>query len=185
MGQNGVMTDDAPTRILDAVERLCVQKAPWEVTMRAIAAEAGVSLGLAHHHFGSRDQLIGRTLDRIAGDVTRGTDPGDRPEDVVRELWFRLGQRPAFARLVVTVLLEGKDVSAVMSGHPLIERTAIRASEAGDPDPRGAAATLAVLALGGVFFGPPMNGVIGRDPDDPALFENLARVLEGEARTEP
>jgi AcrR family transcriptional regulator len=183
MRQNGAMTDDAPTRILDAVERLCVEKAPWEVSMRAIAAEAGVSLGLAHHHFGSRDELFGRALDRIATDVTLGTDPGDRPADVLREIWARLRKRPAFARLIVTLILEDMDVSAVMSGHPLIERTVTRAVEAGDPDPQGGAATLAVLALSGAFFGPPINRVIGRDPDDPALFDGLTRLIESESGT--
>ena len=153
--------------------------------MRAIAAEAGVSVGLAHHHFGSRDELFGRVLDRIAVDVTRGTDPGDQPADVIDELWARLRARPAFARLIVTLLLEGKDVSAVMSGHPLIARTVARSSEQGRPDPEGDAAGLGVLALGGAFFGPPMNRLIGRNPDDPALLDGLARKFAGEPSTNP
>lgn len=153
--------------------------------MRAIAAEAGVSVGLAHHHFGSRDELLGSALDRIAVDLTRGTDPGERPADVLRELWSRLGRRPAFARLIVTLLLEGKDVSAIMSGHPLIVRTVARAAEAGDPDPQGTAATLVVLGLGGAFLGPPINRAIGRDHDDSALFDGLARMFETTVEPDP
>ncbi len=172
------MTDDTRTLLLDTVERMCASMPPSEVTMRRIAAEADVSVGLAYHYFGSKDELFGSVLDRLAADIARGIDPEFGPDEVLREVWIRLRAAPAFARLIVWLILEGKDVSTVMSGHPLMAQVAVQAGERGDEDPPAAAATLILLALAGGFFGPPANRTIGRDNDDPALLEVLAGLLE-------
>ena len=172
------MTDDTRTLLLDTVERMCASMPPSEITMRRIAAEADVSVGLAYHYFGSKDALFGSVLDRLAADIARNIAPDLGPGEVLREVWIRLRAAPAFARLIVWLILEGKDVSTVMSGHPLMAQVAAQAGERGDEDPPAAAATLILLALAGGFFGPPANRAIGRDNDDPALLEVLAGLLE-------
>ena len=172
------MTDDTRTLLLDTVERMCASMPPSEITMRRIAAEADVSVGLAYHYFGSKDALFGSVLDRLAADIARNIAPDLGPGEVLREVWIRLRAAPAFARLIVWLILEGKDVSTVMSGHPLMAQVAAQARERGDEDPPAAAATLILLALAGGFFGPPANRAIGRDNDDPALLEVLAGLLE-------
>jgi AcrR family transcriptional regulator len=172
------MTDDTRTLLLDTVERMSASMPPSEVTMRRIAAEAGVSVGLAYHYFGSKDELFGSVLDRLAADIARSIDPMRGSGEVLRELWIRLRGAPAFARLITWLILEGKDVSAVMSGHPLMAQVAARAGERGNDDPATAAATLILLALAGEVFGPPANRAIGRNNDDPALFEVLAGLLD-------
>ena len=172
------MTDDTRTLLLDTVERMCASMPPSEITMRRIAAEADVSVGLAYHYFGSKDALFGSVLDRLAADIARNIAPDLGPGEVLREVWIRLRAAPAFARLIVWLILEGKDVSSVMSGHPLMAQIAAQAGERGEEDPPAAAATLILLALAGGFFGPPANRAIGRDNDDPALLEVLAGLLE-------
>lgn len=172
------MSGDTRTLLLDTVERMCASMPPSEVTMRRIAAEAGVSVGLAYHYFGSKDELFGSVLDRLATDIARSIDPMCGSGEVLRELWIRLRAHPAFARLIAWLILEGKNVSAVMSGHPLMAQVAARAGERGNEDPAVAAATLVLLALAGEFFGPPANRAIGRDNDDPALFEVLVGFLD-------
>ena len=172
------MSGDTRTLLLDTVERMCASMPPSEVTMRRIAAEAGVSVGLAYHYFGSKDELFGSVLDRLATDIARSIDPMRGPDEVLRELWIRLQGAPAFARLIAWLILEGKNVSAVMSGHPLMAQVVARAGERGNEDPVTAAATLVLLALAGEFFGPPVNRAIGRDNDDPALFEVLVGFLD-------
>lgn len=172
------MDNDARTRILDATEGMCERLVPSDISMRAIAQEADVSVGLAYHYFDSKNELFGRVLDRMAVAIAAGAESGGRPAATLVELWSRLGEHPAFVRLIASLVLSGKDVSAVMSGHPLIVQVAAEAAERGEEDPPVAAATLALFVLAGGFFGPPLNNTIGRDSDDPRLFDALVRLLD-------
>src|SRR5262245_13755529 len=64
----GAPTTPRPTRptgrtevvvaLLEAAERLFAQRAPGSVSLRQIAAEAGVNFGLVYQHIGTRDQLL-------------------------------------------------------------------------------------------------------------------------------
>jgi AcrR family transcriptional regulator len=54
------------TRLLDAVERLLVRTGYARVTMRAVAEEAKVSVGTVSH-FGSREQLVEKCVNRLIG----------------------------------------------------------------------------------------------------------------------
>lgn len=53
-------------RILNAAEKLFAERGFDGVTVRQITAEAGVDTALAHHHFGSKQELFGRVLLRRA-----------------------------------------------------------------------------------------------------------------------
>lgn len=50
--------------ILDAAERLFASAGPANVSLRAIAAESGVTYGLVHHYFDSKYDLFDRVLQR-------------------------------------------------------------------------------------------------------------------------
>ncbi|MDZ7917282.1 MAG: helix-turn-helix domain-containing protein [Rhodococcus sp. (in: high G+C Gram-positive bacteria)] len=54
------------TQILDAVERLLARGGLEAVTMRAIAAEAGVSLRLVQYYGNSKDELLHSALRRLS-----------------------------------------------------------------------------------------------------------------------
>ncbi|MBI3227751.1 MAG: TetR family transcriptional regulator [Mycolicibacterium cosmeticum] len=49
-----------PDAVLDAVEALAVEHGPAAVTVRAVAAAAGISNGALYHSFSSRSELLGR-----------------------------------------------------------------------------------------------------------------------------
>jgi len=55
---------DTRTTILDTAERLFAERGIQGVSVRAILAEAGVNMALAHYHFGDRDGLIREVLRR-------------------------------------------------------------------------------------------------------------------------
>jgi len=55
-----------PDTVLDAAESLAVQAGPAAVTIRSVAAAAGVSNGAIYHTFKSRGGLVGRTWLRAA-----------------------------------------------------------------------------------------------------------------------
>lgn len=85
------MTDDRPTtkdRLLDAAERLFAEKRFEEVSVRELAAAAGVNTAAVNYHFQGKDNLFAevvrrrflaqrdRTLDSLADAVDAG---GERP----------------------------------------------------------------------------------------------------------
>ncbi len=52
------------SRILDAAERLFSQRGYHGTSMRDLAAEADVRMGLVHYHFGTKDQVLASAIDR-------------------------------------------------------------------------------------------------------------------------
>lgn len=88
--------------------------------------------------------------------------------------------RPAFPRLVAWYILMGRDITSVMSSHPMIRQVTALAAARGHPDPVTAAEVMAALGLTGVFFGPDINRAAGREPADPVLYDTMARMLDEE-----
>ena len=75
---------DGRVALLEAAIRVGAQHGLRGLTIRSVAAEAGVSHGLVRHHFGSRQQLVDEALEHAArmsmstGDLEPGTgDPAD------------------------------------------------------------------------------------------------------------
>lgn len=169
-------TTDPPieTALLDAVERLCETRAPSTVSIRMIAAEAGLSVGVAYNYFASRDELLGAALDRMARRMAASGTGTDDPRDALLALLDTMRTNAAFPRLVTGLVLEGRNVSDVMSGHPLIQQVAASARERGAVDPVGTALAMALMAIGTHTFDGPLNIAAGRDPDDARLRELAA-----------
>ena len=171
------MPEDNRDRLIDAVERLAVERPLSQISMRMIAAEAGVSVGLAYYHFDSKGDLVGEALDRMGAQIaTRATDP-DLSSDL-GQILAGLEANPAFAKVVASLVLSHKDVSSIMSGHPLIDKIAARATEAGAPDPGSVAGVAVLLGLTGELFIPAVNRAIGRPRDDERLREALIDMYE-------
>src|SRR5919199_6972480 len=88
---------DGRVALLEAAIRVGAHKGLRGLTLRSVAAEAGVSHGLVRHHFGSRQQLVDEALahaarmSRTAGDLEPGT--GD-PDDFSRALEDIVAQDP-------------------------------------------------------------------------------------------
>ena len=86
---------DGRVALLEAAIRVGAHQGLRGLTIRSVAAEAGVSHGLVRHHFGSRQQLVDEALEHaarmsmITGDLEPGTgDPADFSralEDIVAE----------------------------------------------------------------------------------------------------
>jgi AcrR family transcriptional regulator len=55
------------TALMDAAERLLFEVGYAGVTTRRVAEEAGVKHGLVHYYFGSMEELLTQTLERLAG----------------------------------------------------------------------------------------------------------------------
>ena len=174
--RSSVKTDQTPTKLLDAVERLSATGPMSAITMRAIAAEADCSLGLAYRYFDTKEDLLGAVLDRAASYITTGLDATDTPGDLTRQAWTRMAELPVFARLLTWMILERGDITEVMSGHPFLQTLGQQAAFLGDADPRSAAAAIGIITLGGGLFTPAINSAAGNQPDDEAVYERLMRA---------
>ncbi|MFS0887109.1 TetR/AcrR family transcriptional regulator [Aeromicrobium sp. 179-A 4D2 NHS] len=75
------MTDDAAARgarrrertrstVLEAAERLVSQRAPEEIRVEDVAAEAGISAASVYVHFGTKDALLAAVTERVLGVAT-------------------------------------------------------------------------------------------------------------------
>ncbi|MPN21589.1 hypothetical protein SDC9_168969 [bioreactor metagenome] len=71
--------NDARARILEAVEALLTEGCPvGELTVRKIAARAGVGIGSVGYHFQSKDRLVYEVLTAQMTRLTRQLEPGER-----------------------------------------------------------------------------------------------------------
>ena len=170
-------TEPAVVMLLDAVERLYANGSPSTVSMRAIAREADCSLGLAYNYFTSRDELIGAALDRMAARITADAFSSEDPREALLGLLDSMRTNAAFPRLMTWLVLEGEDVSSVMTGHPLMQRVAAVAGERGAKDPVSAAMTMGLLAIGTFTYSEMLNRAVGREPDDGRLLEAAADMF--------
>lgn len=116
---DGVDTRDA---ILDAVLTVLARDGVSGVSMRAVARQAGVALGLINYHFDTKTSLIAAALTRVGdsdADIVAadgGPDPAERLRDALHravdrdflradylslrlQLWSLAGVDPVFARI--------------------------------------------------------------------------------------
>ena len=70
-GERGKRAPESRTRILDAAEALFACANYAAVSMRDISSHAGVSLGAANYHFGSKEELFKQVFLRRARDLNR------------------------------------------------------------------------------------------------------------------
>jgi AcrR family transcriptional regulator len=187
--------DDLTARatIRNAALRLFAERGPDAVTVREIAAQAGVSAALVVHHFGSKDGLraevdafAARAFDAIfevlpteelaellaggaatgslAEAFARGFPPGSPLPAYLRRLL--LSNDPAGAALFGRWFAATRDLLAA-----LVEMGVARPSE--DPDVRAAFFLVNDLAL--ILLRNPIAVAIGADPLTPQGIERWAR----------
>ena len=170
-------TEPAVVALLDAVEWIFATESPSTVTMRAIAARADCSLGLAYNYFASKDELIGAALDRMAKRITADASYTDDPREALLALLASMQANAAFPRMLTWLVLEGRDVASMMSGNPLMQSVAAVAAERGAEDPASVAMTMGLLAIGTFTYNSMLNGAVGREPDDERLLETAAGMF--------
>ena len=92
------MTDaPADQRILDATLTVLAREGIAGVSMRAVAREADVAVGLANYHFESKTELISAALRRIGDkDMDLVTAPGGLAPDEALRHCLRMAVAPSF-----------------------------------------------------------------------------------------
>ena len=156
---------DGRVALLEAAIRVGAHQGLRGLTLRSVAAEAGVSHGLVRHHFGSRQQLVDEALEHaarrsmIAGDLEPGT--GD-PADFSKSLEDIVADDPVVQAFQYEMAMEARrrpELLATNRGvyeqyRQATQRELVRMGLADDPDLANAVfAMLDGLVLQKVLFG--------------------------------
>ena len=93
--------DERRRRLLELGRDLFTRHAYDELSMAAIAREAGISKGLLYHYFPSKQAYFAETLQAAAAEVAALVQPHDRLEDAL-DAWLEWidANRVAYAKLM-------------------------------------------------------------------------------------
>lgn len=153
--------DAVKEALLDAAAELFAAHGSRAVSVRDVAARAGVNHGLVHRHFGSKDALRQAVMDRLTEQIAKAAEGAK----------LRLGELPrAFSataalgkywRMLARALLDGDDIHALQERFPVVDQLLRQLGEAkqegaldADIDVRVLAASSVALALGWLLFEP-------------------------------
>jgi len=145
--------------ILDAAEKLFAERGFTAVTVRDIAAEAGVSHALVHRYLGSKQQVYRDMLGRRENDI-RDAAPGE--EDLLEATRLMLKEavlhQGGYVRLIAHAALHGlpyeKTIGRFAATARLVELAEQTAAEEGGgrdpeaPDPRFVIASVVAMLIG-------------------------------------
>ena len=146
-------------------------------SLRDIAADAGVNLGLIHRHFGNKDDLLQAVLDaqRRAGADLVGASPD--VATAVREIFEETVYKDQHVRTLAWLLLDEEQGRSLRHEYPTID--ALRARVGDDPDARTRLMAAFTMVYGWTVFGPQLLEAFGWSPADRAAVEqDLAALLD-------
>lgn len=95
---------ETAARILDAAESLFSVRGYHGVSLRDIAADAGVQVALTHYHFGSKEDLFRAVIERRADENARGI--ADALVAAKRVAGSRQERRDAIIRAFITPIVK-------------------------------------------------------------------------------
>ena len=165
--------------MLDAAERLFVRSGPSNVSLRDVAREAHVNLGLIHRHVGSKDDLVRTVFARFMRQGVERMQAMQTWADVVQLVFTPTTEYFNYTHLLGWLLLEGAD-PAVLVGEvsPLpvvVERAAPEVG--GDLDRGGTlVAALLSMAYGWQVFAPYFQHALGSGEELATLSAKVAAL---------
>jgi AcrR family transcriptional regulator len=154
--------------VLEAAVRLFAERGPGAVSIRELAAEAGVNHGLVHRHFGTKDELVAAVMNHLVGRFERAAgkpDDAETPEELLPKLFAAARSQRAYWQILVRAILEGRDPAELQGGFPIVRRLLAAAQR--NPAPGRSAEAFVVqqvaLGLGLVVFEPFLRAALGLD----------------------
>jgi AcrR family transcriptional regulator len=174
--------------VTKAAERLFLEQSPGTVSLREVAAQAGVSYSLVHRHFGTKEALLAEVF-QVS--VRRNEAYFEDAEDI-RSMLRRVHKehyQTGYARALAWAILEGLDLDVVLADPELInryfERTIPRSTPLVSPrtnsdvDLRAIAAAFTCFLLGWDLYEPYLVRITGMEhADRGVLSEHLMRISD-------
>ncbi len=107
--------------LIEAAAELFSKYGLEAVSVRDIAAKAGVNHGLIHRHFGSKEILRRKTQEFLAAGIREGVGIPTDFEDALLKAFDTLEKKPAFWRVLARTFLDGEDHGDVQSDFPFLK----------------------------------------------------------------
>jgi TetR/AcrR family transcriptional regulator, repressor for neighboring sulfatase len=193
--------------LVSAAAELFAARGPDGVSLREIAAHAGLNYGLIHQYVGSKDELLRLVIEQststTAARFARAAGVGEALELLQGPVGVA---QPPYPRLLAWAILQGRDPRELAGSSPALPQLIAMLPEkaagddlADDPagddsahgpavddladDPRLRAAAIAALTLGWSLFGTFVSHAAGLDEVAPAeahaAVQSLARRIAG------
>jgi len=158
---------------------------PSSFTVADIAREANVTTSLLYFYFESKDDIILATLRWIASDLDAMAAKATTPGEMAAAVSSALIDRPAFARILAWLVLEGRELTKVMGDHPFLRRLMTTLAIGEPDDPQTQAGTVVAVLLSSAFFAGGINVAIERQYDDQRLPEALDGLIASVLGSQP
>lgn len=127
-------------------------------SLRDIAADAGVNLGLVHRHFGSKDAVVRAAFSEAAEHGRQEVASAETFAEGARRLLSRAASGDdTYARMLALLLLDARNDLAVQDEFPTIARLQVLAGG----EQRPLVLLLFLSVLGWPVFGPHLSGALG------------------------
>jgi AcrR family transcriptional regulator len=184
----GRIYENAKERILDAAERLLLQRGPNQLSVEALISEAGLSKGGFFHHFATKDALLLALLERL---IERGMrqieeiaakDPeprGARLRAQIALAFDMKGKDVDTSRALVLAFIEASGSSPALAqrSRAMNDTTFARDIDEGIPAGR---AMLIQFALDGFWLGEALGSVSLTAAQKKVLRDSLLALAQPE-----
>ncbi|CAN5451974.1 TetR/AcrR family transcriptional regulator [soil metagenome] len=172
--------------ILDAAEKLLLNKIPNKITVREIAEAANVKHPLIHRHFGTKEEVIRAVHARNIENTARRVINLDSLEGNAGFI-FEAVKKNRFRQIALSrAMIDGVDLHLVQTDYPvmrhllkLLEKKKDEKECKAEFDPQIMAAFLASAALGWFLYEPFLiagTGMQDRNKDE--IHEEIIEILE-------
>ena len=193
--------------LVSAAAELFAARGPDGVSLREIAAHAGLNYGLIHQYVGSKDELLRLVIEQSTTTTAARFAQADGVGEALELLQGPVGaDRPPYPRLLAWAILQGRDPRELAGPSPALPQLIAMLPESRAPptarptpprparprrparpdladDPRLRAAAIAALTLGWSLFGSFVSHAAGLDDVAPAeahaAVQSLARRIAG------
>ena len=187
--------------LVSAAAELFAERGPDGVSLREIAAHAGLNYGLIHQYVGSKDELLRLVIAHSTSTTAARFAQAGGVGEALELLQGPVGaDQTPYPRLLAWAILQGRDSRELAGPSPALPKLIAMLPEktagdrgaddaAHDPsgdladDPRLRAAAIAALTLGWSLFGTFVSHAAGLDDVTPAeahaAVQSLARRIAG------
>jgi len=172
--------DEVRAALLDAAADLFAARGPAAVSVRDVAARAGVNHGLVHRHFGSKEALVAATLEQLAAAAAAPVPDARSADELGRLVGRTVDER--FWRVLAWSLLEGREPAGLQAHFPVLDELVRLVGrehrDAGSSDdPRLVVVQAVAFALGSLLFEAYLRHAVGLGDADDARAANRERWL--------
>ena len=174
--------DEVVRALLQAAAELFATKGPAAVSLRDVAKEANVNVGLIHRHIGSKEDLVAAVLRERPGfgDLHRLAEV-ETPLDLVREVFAGRVSLAGITDIHVRMILDGYAIRDYQEDFPVIDWLVERlARDLPDEEARFRTMLLIAMVAGWRLFGEEYLAIVGLDHlDDDAVARLGSPAVQG------